>query len=131
MWRWRTLWLSSLIVVAAIGCAAAGAPDRPVQQDQPGPPSMGISEGVQGHVTTPDGRPIAGAFVQAASLETPSPPIPDLAILTQADGRYQWALLPGTYALTVSAEGYRPATQPVTIPPGRVVTQDVTLTPVP
>jgi hypothetical protein len=71
------------VVHPSIGCAAAGTSDQPVQRDHPGQHGMEISEGVQGQVTTPDGHPIAGALVQAASRETASSPIPDLAILTR------------------------------------------------
>src|SRR5881227_99947 len=59
--------------------------------------SQGQGQGVAGRVTAAAGRPVAGAFVEAASLDRPSQPIPEVAISTREDGRYLWPLRPGSY----------------------------------
>jgi len=58
---------------------------------------------------------------------TSAPPIPEIAIITDSNGRYTWSLFPGTYELTVSAAGYRSASRQVTIKAGQVVTADFAL----
>lgn len=87
----------------------------------------GIEQGVVGWVTTLDGYPVEGAFIQARSLGASGPPVPDIAILSDSQGRYAWQLLPGTYELSVTAEGYRPATGRVTVKPGQVITLNFSL----
>lgn len=90
---------------------------------------QGQGEGVAGRVTSADRRPVAGAFVEAESLDRPSQPIPEVAISTREDGRYLWPLSPGSYRISVSAEGYRRATGPATVRAGRLTALDFTLAP--
>jgi hypothetical protein len=82
---------------------------------------------VEGRVTTSGGGPVAGAFVQAESLDRPSRLVPEVAILTREDGRYLWPLSPGTYRISVSAEGYRPAAGRATVRAGRLARLDLAL----
>lgn len=83
--------------------------------------TKGINEGVVGRVTTSDLHPIAGAFLQVRSLGYTAYS-PDIAILTNQDGWYQWRLPPGMYDLSVSAQGYRSAMKRLTVRRGEVVT---------
>lgn len=82
--------------------------DSPVMSDaqsepRPGP---GIGEGVIGQIMDSRGRPVAGASVRPRSLDDSSPAIPEIAIVSDSDGRYTWSLFPGIYEISVSAEGY-------------------------
>jgi hypothetical protein len=88
-----------------------------------------LQEGVEGRVTRPDGEPIVGAFVQARSLDDPAPPIPEIAIVTDEDGRYAWPLEPGRYQISVSSDGYRSARKSVSFRAGEVKTLDFVLQP--
>ncbi|MFN2549674.1 MAG: N-acetylmuramoyl-L-alanine amidase [Myxococcales bacterium] len=72
--------------------------------------------GVQGRVSSADG-PVANA---AVSLATGS-----VHTVTAIDGSYAIGAAPGTYALSVDAEGFLPLSQNVTIPAGKVVTVDL------
>lgn len=59
---------------------------------------------IAGRITTPDGRPVADAAVMIGGG---SPPHPDIAALSDADGRFRFAgLPPGAYTLIVNAEGW-------------------------
>ena len=59
---------------------------------------------IDGTVTDPSGRPVAGAAVLIASSPTP---VPDIAALTGEDGRFSITVpVPGAYRLTArSAAG--------------------------
>jgi hypothetical protein len=99
------------------------------QDDQ----TFSIKEGVVGRVTAPDGSPVKGALIEPRSLDDPSPPIPEIAIHTDKDGRYMWPLFPGTYELSVRPKGYQRPINPitVTVTAGQVVIADWTLEPAP
>jgi glutamyl endopeptidase len=83
--------------------------------------------GIAGQITDSRGRPVAGAFVQPRALDDPSPPIPEIAIVSDGDGRYTWRLFPGTYEISVSAEGYRGVSRQATVKPRQQVTIDFML----
>ena len=50
-----------------------------------------------------------------------------IAILSDATGRYRWALRPGRYHVTVTAEGYEDVTREATVSPGAVASLDFVL----
>ena len=90
-----------------------------------------IVQGVAGRVTTPDGHPIEGAFVQARALGETGPAVPDIGIFSGSDGQYSWPLSPGSFELNVSADGFEPASGRVTVQPGEVTPRDFVLRRVP
>ena len=102
------------MAAAVAGTVLIVGGDRPVSSDDPTtPPARGAVMGtVTGVVTSGAGRPVVGAAVLPKSLDEPSAPIPELAVTTDAAGRYSWRLRPGRYELTVR-EGQSSATQPV------------------
>jgi hypothetical protein len=102
-------------------------PNQPVTgfPGQPGAPATGAA--VEGRVTDAAGQPVAGVLVIPQSTDSPPQPIPEIAALTNEQGRYQWSLPPGAYTLTFSREGYASTSAPVTIVQGRSATLDVTL----
>jgi hypothetical protein len=129
MVRWFSHWQICFVTFILLGSGAFGYGDldKPVTSSDQGASRPGIASGVVGRVTDPDGRPVEGALIQPRSLVDPSPPIPEIAIVSDGDGRYTWSLFPGTYEISVSAEGYHRARKQVTIKAGQVVTVDFTL----
>ena len=120
----------SLIALAFLVFATASYCDQetPVSNsNKNGEPAATIKEGVKGRVTTARGRPIKDAFIQPASLDEPGKPIPELAIVTDEDGRYEWRLFPGDYMISVSADGYKTASKKVTVEADQAATLDFTL----
>lgn len=78
-------------------------------------------EGVTGLVTM-DGRPIVNVRIQAKSLDKPSRPIPEIAIITNKEGRYKWPLIAGKYEISVSIDNRPSASQVVTVNPKQTTT---------
>lgn len=72
--------------------------------------------GISGQVRLPSGQPLRKVVVLARSLDRSPPPIPDIAITTDENGRYFWKLPPGRYELTFVREGKRIATREVSVP---------------
>jgi hypothetical protein len=104
-----------------------GNKDSPVISTGGADAGTGIVEGIAGQITDSRGRPVAGAFIQPRALDDPSPPVPEIAIVSDGDGRYTWRLFPGTYEISVSAEGYRGISKQATVKPRQQVTMDFTL----
>jgi hypothetical protein len=69
------------------------------------PVETSLGEGIAGIVTTEAGEPVEGVFVQAFPLDPSAGPIPDIAIMTDAAGRFSWPLQPGNYRLTFMIDG--------------------------
>jgi hypothetical protein len=127
--RWvkqRPMYLTVFMLfgLAVLACEMEDRPVRSSEQDRSGPH---IQQGVAGRVTTSDGRSLRGAFIQPRSLDDPSPPIPEIAILTDSDGRYTWPLFPGTYEISVSLKGCQRAIRQVVVGAGQVVKADFIL----
>ena len=124
-------WLIYVVALISMGVGISchgRDPNRPVSSSDPSEKTRaGIAQGVVGRITASNGHPISGAFIQPMSLNNDGPPIPEIAILTDDDGWYQWPLLPGTYEISVSAEGYQSATKQVTIRTERVANVNLTL----
>lgn len=110
--------LGVLVAVAACGGggeAAGGPPARPSSAD--------VATGV---VHDGSGAPVGGVLVAAASLDVPAQAVPELAVVSDAAGRYAWpaVLAPGRYALRAeTADG--PAVAELTVSPGTVVPLDL------
>ena len=100
--------------VGSVGQTGSGSPAQP-------------SSGVTGLVACA-GVPAAGATIEASS-GTPGQPSAALAAVTGADGSYVWSLAPGSWSITASAGGCRPATQTVTVSAGTVTRLDFKLDP--
>ena len=93
----------------------ASGPDSPVS-GQPGQPGNQVNGNmVQGRVTDATGQPLAQVSVTPQSTDTPPQAVPEIAVLTDDQGQYQWTLPPGTYTLTFVHEGYAPLTKAVVV----------------
>ena len=120
----------SVYVIAFLVFGVAGYCDQesPVcNSNKSGEPATGITEGVKGRVTASDGRPIADALVEPKSLDEPGRAIPEMAVMTDENGRYEWRLFPGDYLISVSAEGYQAASKKVTVEAQQAATLDFKL----
>lgn len=121
--------VSAVVATVAVATASVVGGDRPVSSDDPG--QSASRDAVMGTVTgvvTRGAAPVVGAAVLPRSLDDPSQPIPELAVETDADGRYSWRLRPGRYELAVhEGEGEAVVTRPVTVTAGETATLDITL----
>jgi hypothetical protein len=97
---------------------AHGGQDEPIVHHPPSGDTA-ADEGVAGRVTDASGNPVSGALVDAASLDDPSLPIPEVAIITDGKGLYVWRLAPGKYEISISAAGFHGAAKEVVVVPER------------
>lgn len=121
-----------LLSISSMGCSD---PNRPVSNggDATGDTKAAEPEsfeGVEGSVTAPGGKPLAGVSVQPRSLDEPSAAIPEMAVVSEEGGQYRWKLRPGEYEITFALEGYQPASHRVTVRAGEATRLDVELKPV-
>lgn len=86
-------------------------------------------EGVTGFVTSREGHPIISAWIQAKSLNNPANPIPEIMILTNGAGEYQWPLSPGRYEISVFIDNKQQEAKLVTVQPGQATSLDFNLAP--
>jgi hypothetical protein len=100
-----------------------------IPPEQPPEPAANTRSGgiVEGRITDAAGNPIAGVLVMPASSAKPPEAVPEIAVLTDAQGRYTWHLSPGPYTFTVTHEGYAPATQQIVVKPDQPVKLDLAL----
>ena len=92
-----------------------------------GTPGGTARDAVTGRVLDTAGEPVVGIAVLPVSLDTPSRPVPELPVRTDARGRYRWpSLLPGRYELRASGPAGNASTT-VTVTAGGTVTADLRL----
>ncbi|GAB2986606.1 carboxypeptidase-like regulatory domain-containing protein [Saccharothrix stipae] len=96
----RRAHLALLIGVLALAACGGETPSS----DADTPPPTTAQAVVTGVVTDSAGRPVADALVQPRSLDTPPHPVPELAVLSGPDGRYEWRLTPGRYEFAVTKD---------------------------
>lgn len=124
----KVLLVALMAIVASSACSDEGDPDTPVTRPDVAADTGAIREGVSGNIVAEDGSPLGGAFVVPVALDEEPPPIPEIAILSESNGRYTWPLRPGNYEIVVTLEGYRRATERVTVSAGEVAVLNFTLT---
>lgn len=79
----------------------AGGPDTPVSSDDAASTPVGAgSRCLAGQVIDPAGRPLAGAVVTVVPLGA-NAAVPDIAVMTSADGRFVWPLPDGRFRLRI------------------------------
>jgi Carboxypeptidase regulatory-like domain len=115
----------AMLLNAAFGLhAAMGAgtdPNRPVSsRDAPLTEAPAVSEGIAGVVVDEAGAPIPDVFVQVAPADPAAGPVPEIAIMTDDRGRYQWPLPPGRYVVSIAPAGVAPQSKEVVVEPGRL-----------
>lgn len=115
----------ALLAALTVGGTLALGPNQAVSSidDRPAatphaPADRGATWGI---VLDRNGGVVAGAHVAIMAIDGDTA-IPEIAMLTGADGRYQTIAVPGgRYELTFGAVGFRPAFVEVTIENGAIV----------
>jgi hypothetical protein len=122
----HTAILALWCVVYPMAAVVAAGPDSSVSSDDPkgDRPAATVQEGVGGRVTSASGAPVANVFVQARSLGGPRA-IPDIAIMTDAAGRYFWKLAPGRYELSFMRDGRELTRKRVVVRPNELTRLDI------
>jgi hypothetical protein len=124
---WGRKALLFLLYALVFGACDGANPSRSISEDG-ALVGQGLVEGISGRVASANSHdPIAGAAVVPQSLDSPTFPIPEIGVDTDRDGRYEWPLRSGRYAVTVVAEGYKPATLEVQFRTDEVHTLDFLL----
>jgi hypothetical protein len=102
-------------LVAGVGCATKMGPgESPVTSDHGEATAPGS---VKGAVHSMDGRPVVAVMVVATSLDEPPRAVPEVAVVTDGDGRFEWPLKPGRYRLKATTPAGS-ATRDVTVGAG-------------
>lgn len=96
----RRAHLALLIGVLALGACGGETPTS----DADTPPPVIAQATVTGVVADSAGRPVPGALVQPKSLDDPAHPVPEVAVLSGPDGRYEWHLAAGRYEFTATKD---------------------------
>ncbi|MFD1147485.1 carboxypeptidase-like regulatory domain-containing protein [Saccharothrix hoggarensis] len=100
--RLRAVLLIGLLALGACG-GEAGTSDT---GDPPAPPpSTTAMATFTGVVVDSAGQPVDGALVAPRSLDTPPRPVPEMAVMSGPDGRYEWRLAAGRYEFSASKDG--------------------------
>lgn len=90
-------------VAALVGAACAkkaGPGETPVSAEHG---ERTVPGALHGAVRSAAGKPVVGVLVAATSMDDPPRPVPEVAVITDGDGGYEWPLAPGRYRLNVSS----------------------------
>lgn len=115
------------LIIGTGSCANSSGPDRPVSDGSGGSAARQQMEGVVGRITNEDGSAVEGASVLAAPLEPGGPATPEMAVVSDAEGRYQWPLRAGRYEITVVVDGYQRVSKNVAVKASENATLDFVL----
>ena len=111
--------LLAAAVVLLTGCGggdAGGDPNGPVSGSGSAPASV-VSR-VGGTVRDGAGRPVPGALVVPRPADPGTPGVPEIAVLSDAGGRFSWPLRPGSYELAAQLGERRSAPVAVAVRAG-------------
>lgn len=86
---------------AAPGCAQKAGPETTAVATNE---SAAIPGPVHGVLRSYDGRAVPDVMITATSLDDPARAVPEIAVMTNADGRFEWPLTPGRYRLSADTE---------------------------
>lgn len=112
--------LSCFVLCLSMLATAADVAQTAVLEVAQEAPSQAV---VRGRIVDPSGAAIVGAQVTVTS-DRPGTPA---TTVTDQEGRFEVMLLPGGYAVRVSANGFVEASRRVTLVAGSPVTADITL----
>lgn len=109
------LLVGAVLALAACGGGGAGSPE-PVSGSTPAKgPAVGR---VDGAVADRAGRAVQGALVVPRPADAQTPGVPEIAVQTDARGRFTWTLQPGSYELVAQLGDRRTAPVAVTVKAG-------------
>lgn len=109
----RTALLVGLLVLGGCGSEAGTS-----SSDGQPPVSPSGQVAIAGTVVDGTGLPVEGALVQPKSVDDPPRPVPELAVISGPDGRYEWTLPAGRYEFTAVKGDRTSAPVQVTAAPG-------------
>jgi hypothetical protein len=112
--------VSAVLALAACGGGAGGAGSpQPVSgsTSPAGAPAAAVGR-VEGVVVDGAGRPVPGALVVPRAADAQTPGVPEIAVHTDARGRFTWSLRPGSYELVAQLGERRTAPVAVMVKPG-------------
>jgi Carboxypeptidase regulatory-like domain len=127
----RLCCLTAVAMLLLSGCAQGGpvnvqdASSSGNTANTPAGPTV-TDTGVGGLVTDADRTPVVMASVERAAADS-SAPVAPLAGITGNDGRYFWALTPGTWDITVTAPRFATQTRQVIVTTGQTAILDFVL----
>ena len=111
-----------VLVAAALALTACGGGAGADGGDPATPVSGGGSSAaapvvrqVDGTVRDDAGRPVRGALVVPRPVDADTPGVPEIAIVSDAGGRFSWPLRPGSYELAAQLGDRRSAPVAVTV----------------
>ena len=107
--------------------ASPSSPDRPESGGNGHSAARQLRKGSQDGSPITTGTRSKAPSVGAAPLDPGGPAVPEIAIVSDANGHYQWPLRAGRYELTVVAEGYQRVSKKVAVRAGEVTTLDFVL----
>src|SRR5262245_33898884 len=111
-----------LLVAALAACTQppAAESDRPVVADATtGSVSAARTgaSGIRGRVQSDNDTPVAGAVIQAKCAAEPCKPIPEIGVISDAEGRFFWPLQHGRYRVRAQKDHVASCAQTVTVAP--------------
>ena len=105
------------------------SPESSVEESEPDATPTTLDAGVNatGTVTDPEGAPVPGAVIDLKPLDGQQLPEIESLRTTDANGRYQLALPPGRWELSIAADGFVVQAVRISVPEHGIVEIDVTL----
>lgn len=95
-----------ILVLVLAACQPGG--ESPTSGDSPSSSAV-VATAVHGVVQDASGKPVTGVMVAAVSTDMPARAVPELAVVTDPAGLFEWPLPPGRYRLEVTVESRRAA----------------------
>jgi hypothetical protein len=131
-----------MLLLSAVATLALAASDRQLVvatgRDEPvstnaaaGPhaPDPIQSTGIRGRIQTQDGLPVSDALIAVECVSEPCRPIPDLGVMSNADGFFFWPLSAGRYRLTARKDSFVSDSQVIIVEPSKITQVAVCLCP--
>lgn len=96
--------VNAALLIGLLALGACGGETGSSDAGEPPGPATTASATISGVVVDAGGRPVDGALVQPKSLDDPPRPVPELAVFSGPDGRYEWQLPAGRYEFSATKD---------------------------
>lgn len=125
----KALIVTAVVIAAAIALAiACDRPPAVEREEQPATvdhEATRVPGALHGIVRATDASPVANVMVVATSTDEPPVAVPELAVVTDNDGKYEWPLKPGKYRLSVTDGTHGNGAVDVTLQAGEQADVDI------
>lgn len=125
--EFRAARLLATVLVGLVAALLASAPAAARDDERPVTSAAGATgkpgallEGVAGRVVSRSGRPLQGVLILPSPAGGGAGPVPERAVLTDAEGRFEWSLGPGRYRLQAVLGGRTVGSRRVAVTSRRV-----------